>query len=105
MSKLTVSAPGRICLFGEHQDFLGLAVVAAAIDRRIYIEGTPRADSILRMDMPDIRRTDSMDFSKPIKYGKKRDYLRSSVNVLLRTGSVGRRLMAALPIRTSFPTV
>jgi len=29
--RLTVTAPGRICLFGEHQDFLGLAVIAAAI--------------------------------------------------------------------------
>ena len=86
MRKLSVSAPGRICLFGEHQDFLGLAVVAAAIDRRIYIEGTPRRDWILHMDMPDIRQTDSMDFSKPIEYRKRRDYLRSSVNILLRKG-------------------
>ena len=24
-------APGRVCLFGEHQDYLGLPVIAAAI--------------------------------------------------------------------------
>ena len=86
MSKLVVSAPGRICLFGEHQDFLGLAVVAAAIDRRIRIEGSPRADRLLRMDMPDIHRRDEIDLLRLIEYTKKRDYLRSCVNVLRRTG-------------------
>jgi len=31
---LTTSAPGRVCLYGEHQDYLGLPVIAAAIDLR-----------------------------------------------------------------------
>jgi galactokinase len=30
--RLTVSAPGRLCLFGEHQDFLGLPVIALAVN-------------------------------------------------------------------------
>ncbi len=29
---IRVTAPGRICLFGEHQDFLGLPVIACAIE-------------------------------------------------------------------------
>jgi galactokinase len=36
---LTVKAPGRICLFGEHQDFLGLPVIAAVIDLHITVSG------------------------------------------------------------------
>ena len=84
--KLVVSSPGRICLFGEHQDFLGLAVVAAAIDRRIRIEGSPRSDRLIRIHMPDIERQDDIDLAKPIEYTRKRDYLRSCVNVLRRTG-------------------
>jgi galactokinase len=86
LNRLHVSAPGRICLFGEHQDFLGLPVVAAAIDLRIHIEGTPRADSVLRMDMPDIGKSDEIDLSRPVVYTRKRDYLRSCVNVLRRKG-------------------
>ncbi|MCH1575403.1 MAG: galactokinase family protein, partial [Flavobacteriales bacterium] len=27
------SAPGRLCLFGEHQDYLGLPVIAMAMNR------------------------------------------------------------------------
>jgi len=86
LAVLTVSAPGRICLFGEHQDFLGLPVVAAAIDLRIYVEATPRSDSLLRLDMPDIGETDEIDLSRPVVYARKRDYLRSCINVLRRRG-------------------
>src|SRR3990172_250665 len=51
---LTVSSPGRICLFGEHQDYLGLPVIAAAISRRISIEGTLRSDNRMVLKLPDI---------------------------------------------------
>ena len=86
MSKIVVSTPGRICLFGEHQDFLGLPVIAAAIDRRITLEGSPRQDSMIVIDMPDIGRKIEIDLSKPIEYADSRDYLRSCINVLRREG-------------------
>jgi len=34
---IRVTAPGRICLFGEHQDFLGLPVIACAIELGICL--------------------------------------------------------------------
>lgn len=34
--KICVSTPSRICLFGEHQDYLGLEVIASAIDMRFF---------------------------------------------------------------------
>ncbi|MHA1699464.1 MAG: galactokinase [Promethearchaeota archaeon] len=37
MKKGESSAPGRVCLFGEHQDYLGLAVIPAAINMRTTI--------------------------------------------------------------------
>ncbi|MFW9908882.1 MAG: galactokinase family protein, partial [Candidatus Thorarchaeota archaeon] len=40
-----VRAPGRICLFGEHSDYLGLDVIAASIDMEIEITAEPRTDS------------------------------------------------------------
>lgn len=83
---LKVSAPGRICLFGEHQDFLGLPVVAAAINLRFYIEGTPRDDSRIEIDMPDIGEHESMDLCGELTYTVRRDYLRSCINVLYRSG-------------------
>ena len=32
MEPILVSTPSRLCLFGEHQDYLGLEVVALAIN-------------------------------------------------------------------------
>ncbi|MBT7422666.1 MAG: galactokinase family protein, partial [Candidatus Marinimicrobia bacterium] len=41
---MEVTTPGRICLFGEHQDYLGLPVIAMAISLRISITGKQRND-------------------------------------------------------------
>ena len=39
---MKIVTPGRICLFGEHQDYLGLPVIAMAISLRISIVGEKR---------------------------------------------------------------
>ncbi|MBC7186418.1 MAG: GHMP kinase [Calditrichaeota bacterium] len=83
---LVVSAPGRICLFGEHQDYLGLPVIAAAIDRRIWISGQRREDADFSIDLPDVGDHERFSLPGPVPYKKKRDYLRSGLNVLLRKG-------------------
>ena len=41
---MEISTPGRICLFGEHQDYLGLPVIAMAISLRVRIVGKKRKD-------------------------------------------------------------
>jgi len=84
----TVSAPGRICLFGEHQDYLGLPVIAAAINRRIRAEVQFSCDGHrLHIDMPDINDRMTLDPSQEQQYTRARDYLRAGVNVLLREGA------------------
>ena len=39
-TKFTVKAPGRICLFGEHQDYLGFPVISMAIPLHCIIDVT-----------------------------------------------------------------
>ncbi len=84
--ELRVSAPGRICLFGEHQDYFGLSIIAAAINLRIYISGTKRKDTIFKINLPDIEEAEEFSFGKELEYSKERDYLKSSVNLLKRKG-------------------
>jgi len=84
--KLLVSSPGRICLFGEHQDYLNLEVIASAISLRFYIEGKPRADRQFIIHLPDIGEVERFIPESELPYLKKRDYLRSAVNILLRLG-------------------
>ena len=52
--QVVTSAPGRICLFGEHQDYLGLPVIAMAVDLRFYIEYTPSNRTGYRITTPDL---------------------------------------------------
>ncbi|MBN1917563.1 MAG: GHMP kinase [Verrucomicrobia bacterium] len=81
-----VSVPGRVCLFGEHQDYLGLAVIAMAVDRRLEIEARPRADNVYRVQMPDLPDELVLVPSGEITCDRPRDYLRSGINVLKREG-------------------
>jgi galactokinase len=86
MQGLRVSAPGRICLFGEHQDYLGLPVIAAAISLRIYADGRPADHARFGVRMGDIGDTADIDPNVDQQYASARDYLRSCVSVLRRRG-------------------
>ncbi|GAB2543759.1 mevalonate kinase family protein [Spirosoma aerophilum] len=84
---MTVSTPGRICLFGEHQDYLGLPVIAAAISRRIEVTAHSADQPGFRLNLPDIKGTVDIPFDgQELPYPQIRDYFRSAVNVLLREG-------------------
>ncbi|HKI78081.1 MAG TPA: galactokinase family protein [Ignavibacteriaceae bacterium] len=85
-SKIVTSAPGRICLFGEHQDYLGLPVIAAAISLRISIEGEKTNDDKIIIHLPDINSIEKFPIKEEIKYEKERDYIKSSFNILKRNG-------------------
>lgn len=85
-NELTISTPGRVCLFGEHQDYLELPVLASAISLRINITGKPRTDRLITIDLPDISGGEVIDLNEPIIYIRERDYFRSSLNILLREG-------------------
>ena len=52
--KIISKAPGRICLFGDHQDYLGLPIIATTINSQIKIEATQnkyREFKIIKKDL------------------------------------------------------
>lgn len=85
-SVIRVSTPGRICLFGEHQDYLNLPVIPCAISRRISLSGRLRNDAYVHLAMPDIRSELTLALTGPLPYESRRDYFRSAINVLRREG-------------------
>ncbi|RPH89022.1 MAG: GHMP kinase [Calditrichaeota bacterium] len=85
---LQVSAPGRICLFGEHQDYLGLPVITSAINLRVRISGEMGSDDKVRLDLPDIKEYTSFALTYPLRYSEPRDYFKSVLNILSREGVV-----------------
>ena len=81
-----VNAPGRVCLFGEHSDYLGLDVIAAAIDLTIEIVAAPREDNTIRISYLNLNRSDEFSLDSEIQYRTQRDYIRSAFNVMARKG-------------------
>ncbi|MHA2231066.1 MAG: GHMP family kinase ATP-binding protein, partial [Candidatus Hodarchaeales archaeon] len=81
---MRVSAPGRVCLFGEHQDYLNLPVIPSAISLRLSIIGKRRHDAEINVDLPNIGERKSFPIQDEIPYVEERDYLRSAVVVLQR---------------------
>lgn len=96
INELKVSTPGRICLFGEHQDYLNLPIIAAAISLRISMVGHGRDDSKAIIHLPDLKSVESFSLSSPIVYDKQRDYLKSVANVLKRKGFKFSKVSSAL---------
>jgi len=100
MSKtISCSTPSRICLFGEHQDYLGLEVIASAITLRFTARGTLRPDRQIRIkirdesvcelnniNMQNLFEEFVIDLDKPIVYENKRDYLKSVLQILKQEG-------------------
>ena len=81
-----VNAPGRVCLFGEHSDYLGLDVIAAAIDMSIELVATPREDNVISVNYLDLNTIDDFSLDAEIQYRTQRDYIRSAFNVMARKG-------------------
>ena len=97
--KVKASTPSRICLFGEHQDYLGLEVIASAINLRFSAQASDRDDNILAIDIRDSSVSElgqknvnnlyqhyEIDLSKPIVFDQKRDYFKSIVKQLQKAG-------------------
>jgi len=81
-TKFNVSAPGRVCLFGEHQDYLNLPVIPCAISLRINIHGEKQTNNLVHLDLPDIKSEEEFMLNGIQNYHNERDYFKSALNVL-----------------------
>ena len=84
---MEISTPGRICLFGEHQDYLGLPVVAMAISLRAKIVGQKREDQQVIIHETDIGESEKFSLNG-LTYTKQRDYFKSGINICIGEGLV-----------------
>ena len=82
---MEISTPGRICLFGEHQDYLGLPVIPMAISLRTRLIGKNRSDRIFIINKPDLNEEESFSFDE-LDYTKPRDYFKSGLKICINEG-------------------
>ena len=84
---IKIRSPGRICLFGEHQDYLGFPVISLAISKYIFLEAKKITKPLFLIHFPDIGI--DMEFkldNKVLTYDSNRDYVKSGYNHYLRNG-------------------
>ena len=85
---IRIRAPGRICLFGEHQDYLGFPVISLAFSKYIFLEAEPISEIKFEIELPDIESSDEIILNnKELEYISNRDYLRSGYNQFIRLGA------------------
>jgi galactokinase len=82
---MEITTPGRICLFGEHQDYLGLPVIAMAISLRAKIIGEKRSNNQVIIHKPDLGETETFSLDD-LSYTKPRDYFKSGIKVCRNAG-------------------
>lgn len=84
--KIRIKTPGRICLFGDHQDYLGLPIIAATISRYIHLEAFPTEETTLCIELPDLKQTTTIALTDHCTNKKPHDYFRGGIAVLKREG-------------------
>jgi galactokinase len=88
MRKIVSLAPGRTCLFGDHQDYLGLPVIACAINRNIKLTAEENQTGTFVLNMIDINEVRVIDINATFEKLESRDYFASSLRVLRRHGCI-----------------
>ncbi|WP_163410213.1 mevalonate kinase family protein [Flavobacterium ajazii] len=88
MKKIISLAPGRTCLFGDHQDYLGLPVIACAIDRDIRLTAVQNNTGVFKLNMVDINEERIISIDETFPELTPRDYFASSLRVLRRYGCI-----------------
>ncbi|PHR68797.1 MAG: galactokinase [Lutibacter sp.] len=79
---IEVLAPARICLFGDHQDYLGLPVIACAIDRYIKLSAIKNKSNSLKIDLPDIGKERVIPITESFISIGEQDYFVKALEVL-----------------------
>ena len=82
---LRIKSPGRICLFGEHQDYLDLPVISMAISLHSTIIGRKIKSRKIIIHKKKIGKIESFSLDD-LQYTKKRDYFKSGVVSCLKEG-------------------
>ncbi|MBE2894294.1 galactokinase [Spirabiliibacterium falconis] len=65
--QLTVYAPGRVNIIGEHTDYNDGFVMPCAIDYGTAVSGKVRSDSLFKVYAVDLNEWDEFDLSQPIE--------------------------------------
>ena len=79
--KVVSKAPGRVCLFGDHQDYLGLPIIATTINNEIIIKAEKNSSNEFKIYKKDLGLTDIITLNNEFDKDE-RDFLKIALNVM-----------------------
>ena len=79
-----IKAPARICLFGDHQDYLGLPIIACSIARFINLKAVANKHQKLYIKLPDINSERIIEVSENFENLEKGDHFAAALRVVRR---------------------
>ena len=79
--KVVSKAPGRVCLFGDHQDYLGLPIIATTINNEIIIQAEKNSSNEFKIYKKDLGLTDIITLNNEFDKDE-RDFLKIALNVM-----------------------
>ena len=82
MRKIISRAPGRVCLFGDHQDYIQLPVIACAIDRLMQIDAVENGKKYFEVEMPDLDQKKIIPIKQNLDLIPRGDFLNIALKVL-----------------------
>ena len=82
MKQIISKAPGRICLFGDHQDYIELPVIACAINKMMTIEAEENGKDHFEIFMPDLNQKRILPLKEDFNTLERGDFLKVALKVL-----------------------
>lgn len=82
MTKFISKSPGRVCLFGDHQDYIELPVIACAIDRLMTIDAVENGKDFFEINMPDMGQKRNIALQPDFTKVERGDFLKIALKVL-----------------------
>lgn len=81
-----VQVPARICFFGDHQDYLGLPVIAGAINRFMTLQARSVAKKEFQIELKDLDVVRNISLEDELVTVPDNDYFRSAMAILKNEG-------------------
>ena len=83
---MSIKVPARICFFGDHQDYLGLPVIAGSINRFITLNAVPLNEKKFHLQLLDINRSRTISLDVLPDKVNNGDYLMAALVLLRQKG-------------------
>jgi len=94
MKRILTSAPGKLHLLGEHTVVHNKPAIIAAVDKRCFVEITPRTDKVIKIISRNYKKEITTDFPRIIKLFREAEanyakYIKDNDMVLLKSITKG----------------